>query len=270
MLTAITLLMLSCAPKENVSRIEFQVFYKAVPLTCDLRFQHKGELWSLETLGLFMSSLEVYEPLDNVTLIDLVESNWQTKTTVLLWSTPCSPNIETSSNSQNQHIVMQIAPETFTQATQLAFTLSVPFAENHANPLTQDAPINNPNMFWSWRTGHKFMRMDLQRIDGNANWAFHLGSVGCASKSSLRAPENECTKPNRIKFSVDIPRLNRGDAKNNTLVIKLNIEALLDNIKLTKDQACMFTLNQQQNCEQLLQNLTTNNVFSAAWKEVSQ
>jgi uncharacterized repeat protein (TIGR04052 family) len=270
MLAAIAMLTLSCAPKVNITHIKFQAYYDAVPLPCNLRFQHNGELWSLETLGLFMSSLEVYSSAGKMTVIDLVESNWQTKKTVLLWSSPCSGNIESSGNSQNQHVLMQITPEAFIKANQLAFTLAVPFAENHTNPLTQDAPINNPNMFWSWRTGHKFMRMDLQQDNGDDNWAFHLGSLGCASKSSIRAPKNECAKPNRTKFIVEIPPVKKEGSINDTLVVKLNIETLLNNIQLTKSKTCMFTLDQQKNCEQLLQNLTTNQVFSAAWEEASQ
>lgn len=262
LLTAI--LIFSCAPSKESLRIEFRPYYNNQALNCDLSFQHEGENWSINTLGMFASSFSISTLAGSHQKVELIDSNWQSSKTALLWFKPNCEHDELPNNQYNRHITMQIDPSNFSQTKQLAFTMAVPFAENHANPLTQAAPLNNPEMFWSWQTGHKFMRFDIKQIDDTANWAFHLGSVGCTSKSTLRAPKGECAQPNRVKLLLDIPE--RQSENSDTLVIQLNIETLLVNVDITSSQACMFTLNQLENCRRVMQNLSMKPVFSASWQ----
>lgn len=254
----------SCVPSKETVQVEFRPFYNNKAISCDLSFQHADENWSIATFGMFLSSLQLVNMLGEKQKVEFVESNWQTTETGLLWFIPNCEQSKLPSNTFNQHLLMQIDPSDLYQAKQLAFSLAVPFKENHANPLTQPAPLNNPEMFWSWQTGHKFMRFDLKRIDSIANWAFHLGSVGCTSKSTLRAPSGECNQPNRINIDIDIPE--RKGNKREVLVININIDTMLNDIDITNSAACMFTLNQEVNCLRVLQNLKTKPVFSATWQ----
>lgn len=258
----------SCAPSKETVLIEFQPFYNDKAINCDLSFQHNDENWSIQTFGMFLSSLQLVNKLGEKQKVEFVESNWQTSETGLLWFIPSCEKTELPSNTVNQHLLMRVDSSDLYQAKQLTFGLAVPFKENHANPLTQPAPLNNPEMFWSWQTGHKFMRFDLKRIDSIANWAFHLGSVGCTSKSTLRAPSGDCKWSNRINVDIDIPE--RKGSKPEILVININIDAMLNGIDITNSEACMFTLNQQVNCLDVLQNLKTKPVFSASWQGQSQ
>jgi len=88
-------------------------------------------------------------------------------------------------------------PEGFTG---IRFVVGVPFALNHANPLTAAPPLDRTELFWTWQLGYKFLRVELAE-DGR-EWAFHLGSTGCASASALRPPSAECAEPNRIAVEV--------------------------------------------------------------------
>ena len=45
----------------------------------------------------------------------------------------------------------------------IRLTVGVPFELNHANPLAAAAPLDRGEMFWSWQSGHKFLRADLAR-----------------------------------------------------------------------------------------------------------
>jgi uncharacterized repeat protein (TIGR04052 family) len=74
------------------------------------------------------------------------------------------------------------------------FVVGVPFALNHANPLTAGEPLNRADLFWTWQAGYKFLRVDLAGDQGE--WSFHLGSTGCASASAVRPPESPCAQPN--------------------------------------------------------------------------
>lgn len=82
----------------------------------------------------------------------------------------------------------------------IRFTLGVPFDLNHANPLTAAAPLNRGDLFWTWQSGYKFLRVDL--ANSAREWSFHLGSTGCVSSSALRAPEAPCAQPNRVKVEL--------------------------------------------------------------------
>src|SRR5687768_10070235 len=80
--------------------------------------------------------------------------------------------------------------------TGVRFTVGVPFDLNHANQLTATAPLDRGDMFWSWQSGYKFLRLDLTA--GEHQSAFHLGSTGCSSASALRPPQQPCAQPNLI------------------------------------------------------------------------
>ena len=77
---------------------------------------------------------------------------------------------------------------------------SVPFALNHANPLTATAPLDRSELFWTWQAGHKFLRVDL--LDAGREWSFHLGSTGCSSASALRPPAAPCAQPNVMRVEI--------------------------------------------------------------------
>lgn len=84
--------------------------------------------------------------------------------------------------------------------TGVQFALGVPFDLNHANPMTAAAPLDRPEMFWTWQSGYKFLRLDLAAGEHDA--AFHLGSTGCSSASALRPPQQACGQPNVIHVAL--------------------------------------------------------------------
>lgn len=82
----------------------------------------------------------------------------------------------------------------------IRFSIGVPFALNHTNPLTAAAPLNRSELFWTWQSGHKFLRVDL--LDAGREWSFHLGSTGCTSASALRPPATPCAQPNIMRVEI--------------------------------------------------------------------
>jgi uncharacterized repeat protein (TIGR04052 family) len=84
--------------------------------------------------------------------------------------------------------------------TGVRFSVGVPFDLNHANPLTAAAPLDRSDMFWTWQSGYKFLRVDLSGAEHEA--AFHLGSTGCSSQSALRPPQQPCAQPNVIRVEL--------------------------------------------------------------------
>lgn len=146
----------------------------------------------------------------------------------------------------------------FKEGGQLSFDLGVPFDINHLNPVTQPAPLNEPDMFWTWRNGYKFLRLDMR--SNTDNWAWHLGSVGCVSASAVRSPEKECAKPNLTRQSVIITEENIPQGGTYRLVVHL--DRLLGDIAPKRNNRCVMHGEREPACEQLFQNLRTSNVFS--------
>lgn len=81
----------------------------------------------------------------------------------------------------------------------LRFRLGVPVEKNHADPTLAPAPLNVTSMFWVWRGGYKFLRVDGGPADlPEAAFNVHLGSTGCPGDSPTAPPTSPCTHPNQV------------------------------------------------------------------------
>lgn len=79
----------------------------------------------------------------------------------------------------------------------LRFDLGVPFELNHLDTATAPAPLNLPAMWWNWRAGYKFVRIDMQTpTSAVPQYFIHLGSTGCVSDSGSTPPSEPCANPN--------------------------------------------------------------------------
>lgn len=113
--------------------------------------------------------------------------------------------------------------------TGIRFSIGVPFALNHANPLTAAAPLDRSELFWTWQSGHKFLRVDL--LDAGREWSFHLGSTGCTSASALRPPAAPCAQPNVMRIEIaGIDPLRQS--------IQLQLHELVSSMRAAKHAIC--------------------------------
>lgn len=103
----------------------------------------------------------------------------------------------------------------------LQFTVGVPFARNHANPLMARTPLDDPAMHWHWRSGYKFLRAGI-RTPSDSFW-IHVGSAGC--EGTVRDISG-CRFPNRI--AVELEDFSPGQD-----AIAVNLKALLAGTGLT-------------------------------------
>lgn len=60
----------------------------------------------------------------------------------------------------------------------VAFVLGLPSEMNHLDAATAPAPLNVPGMWWSWKGGYKFVRLELA-TPVNPTYFFHLGATSC-------------------------------------------------------------------------------------------
>lgn len=80
-----------------------------------------------------------------------------------------------------------------TVATGVKFKVGVPYAQNHLDATTAEAPMNIPAMFWAWSSGYKFLKLD--GVVGGNGFNLHLGSTGCGTTGST-PPTEPCANPN--------------------------------------------------------------------------
>jgi uncharacterized repeat protein (TIGR04052 family) len=107
------------------------------------------------------------------------------------------------------------------------FTVGVPFDLNHDDATLAPSPLNLTSLWWNWRGGYKFLRVDLETHNMNAElpvqpkgeghsghssdtthtddpghgagasgFAIHLGSTGCQAEGDNLQP-TRCLNPNR-------------------------------------------------------------------------
>jgi uncharacterized repeat protein (TIGR04052 family) len=246
LLLSITLLS-GCFEKSISTKVSFLPMYNNIPLSCENNFQasdsknrNVGSLqnWQYQQLQFFIHGVEV----------NTKENGWQP------WGMTTNPSQASNvalvgevcnGKKAESNWQLELLPlDSSVDITDIRFNLGVPFELNHLNPLTQPSPINDSSMFWGWRGGHKFMRIELSSQDDD--WLFHLGSTGCKASSPVRSPKSECLHPNRVKVS--LPFTER------TSVIKFDLAVLLRGIALTRQNSCQSALD-EDSCKVLFKNL---------------
>jgi uncharacterized repeat protein (TIGR04052 family) len=261
LLSFLTMFMGSCSKLSDVKSIKVEIWHNGSALTCNAFDSHQ-QVWSIQQLAFFISNVKL---LENNTVYEpqLSSTPWQTGNVVLIQPdlNGCAIKLEDDNipdqndpiafeTLKSNHDLQFLLPVDLDASDQLSFTLAVPFEFNHQNPLLQPSPLNLPSMFWSWRSGHKFLRLDMQAPD--KNWVFHLGSVGCTAVSTMRAPQSECVQPNRVEFHLD--------KKHNGTTLVMHLDRLIANISMQNNDSCLFHSG-QKSCTVLMSNLKTQEVF---------
>lgn len=120
---------------------------------------------------------------------------WQAKEVALVDLEDASASCFNGTPDTNDTLLARV-PETDYRG--LRFVVGVPFAMNHADPLSASAPLDDTSMHWHWRSGYKFLRAGARRPDGR--FLLHLGSAGCEGT----VPEiRGCRYPNRITVELE-------------------------------------------------------------------
>lgn len=260
-LGCLSALLSSCSKLNNAESIQVEIWHNGSPLDC-ATFESHQQVWSIQQLAFFISNVTLSGE-DTLQQPPLSTTPWQTDDVVLIQPNldDCTSKSESHDNAEpkefvasealkSNHYLRFAAPVDLDASEQLSFTLAVPFELNHQNPLLQASPLNLPNMFWSWRSGHKFFRLDMQSPD--INWVFHLGSVGCSAATTMRSPQSECVQPNRVTFHLD--KMYTG-AK-----LVMHLDRLIANTSMQNNDSCLFHSG-QESCSILMSNLKTQDVF---------
>ncbi|MBL8378384.1 MAG: metallo-mystery pair system four-Cys motif protein [Burkholderiales bacterium] len=160
--------------------------------------------------------------------------------------------------------------------TGVRFTLGVPFEQNHQDATIAHAPFNLSALFWNWRGGYKFARIDLatRTADGRPHaFPIHLGSTQCmpagmaggmapagghgahggghGGGAGMNVPPASCANPNRVTVE-----LRDFDVARDIVVADLAALLAGTNIRVNHGEApgCMSAPN-DNDCIAIMKNL---------------
>jgi uncharacterized repeat protein (TIGR04052 family) len=235
---------------------------------CGVTYQNVrggGHALELADLRLYVSNLRLVDADGHEVPIHLAQDGmFQTDDVALLDFEDGSASCDEVGNPETNDRVRGTVPEGI--YTALRFTLGVPFEANHGNAPLQPPPLNLSAMFWSWQSGHKFLRVEGHIDPGtaeDAGWLFHLGSTGCDGDAMGNV--TSCASPNRVEVE-----LTGFDPDFDHVV--LDVGALFDGVDLGVNHGCMSD-SSDANCAGYFANLGlpfdeapagTQTVFSVA------
>lgn len=197
--------------------IQFAARVGAEPFACG---QHYHDLGTNGSHGhpmdgrFYVSDIHFVNPDDSERFVTLEQDGeWQLDDVALLdfedGSAECAAE---GTPATNTSIRGTVEPGT---AAKIHFTVGVPFALNHGDATTAEAPLDQTPMFWSWNFGYKFIKIEFS-TDGQPDGFFlHLGSTGCEGDGAGNV--SSCSEPNRV--DAEIPLTNGFDPERNVVVL---------------------------------------------------
>lgn len=178
--------------------LSFAALFDGAPFVCGGTYEHVGTADTTVTVKdfrLYVHDVRLIDDAGHDVALTLDDTAWQHDGVVLLdFEDATSSCAEFGSAQTNTVITGTAPPGTYTG---VAFTIGVPFALNHVSTATAPAPLNATGMYWVWKSGYKFLRIDLLDDAEPANgWNIHLGAGGCDSPDAMTPPESPCASPN--------------------------------------------------------------------------
>jgi uncharacterized repeat protein (TIGR04052 family) len=197
--------------------------------------------FALNDLRFFVSEVSLIDAAGNLYPLTMDEgTEWQNDGIALLDFEDGTGSCSNATPDTRTTITGSVAPGEFTG---VAFTVGVPQALNHVNPVEQTGPLANVALHWSWMMGYKHFQLEGS-LNESGLVLLHLGSRGCAGNPPA---DFACSISNR-------PRVELMGADPGAVPIVLDLAALLANSTPVDDEVfCMA--EQSSACEGLLRSL---------------
>ena len=145
---------------------------------------------------------------DEVPLALTEDRRWQTQGTALLDFADKAGQCTQGTEAMNLRIVGTVPEGSYTG---LRFKLGVPATLNHLDVSTAPAPLNDTSLYWSWRSGYLFTRIEGRTTGLPEGHVMHLGSTDCAPPPEGQTQGTAgCTFGNRPEVALDSLNLESG------------------------------------------------------------
>lgn len=205
----------------------------------------KGTTADLKDARFYVSNVNLIDANGKLVPVTLTANDWQNDQVSLIslidgTGTACGG----TALATNANIVGTVPGAAYTG---ISYEIGVPETLNHSDYATAAKPMNVAAMAWSWTSGRKFMKVELNPQGGvsvvrtntsttpatttsstASTWNLHLGSVGCTTNATTGA--YSCTNSNRMLVKL-------ANFDYNTQKISLDLNALFSGTDLTSDTA---------------------------------
>ncbi|MEO1232455.1 MAG: MbnP family copper-binding protein [Myxococcota bacterium] len=185
--------------------IPFSATVGGQPISCSQPSMISGRSVEVRDFRMFVSNVEIVAA--DGTRVPLTleqDGQWQDGEVALMDFEDGTGGCSESGNAATHTTLVGTA--SVESPTGIRFEIGVPFARNHFDTATQPPPLSTGSMFWNWRGGYKFIRIDLR--DGMNPFNVHLGSTACDASTAVESP-TRCDRPNRptvVLSNVDFDR----------------------------------------------------------------
>ena len=247
------------APDKTVT-ISFEARNGATPIKCGTALTEMGSTKvtaNVQDLRFYITNLSLVNSAGQAVPVKLTANSWQltqgseTVSLIDLEDATGTCNTATNTAATNAVITGTVPDGTYVG---LKATMGVPDTLNHSAIAGGMAPLDNAAMAWSWQSGRKFAKIELNPVGGVLQtvaasgttpastktintFNFHQGSTGCTAKVDAAgvavkdAAGNAvytCSNPNTMDFS-----LSAFDASTQKVV--LDVGQLFGTTDITKE-----------------------------------
>lgn len=187
------LLVASCHRPPTAVHIEFAATYAGQPIGCAV-----GQAGvALTDLRFYVHGIDVTTSAGRMLPFRLIpDERWQNRNVALVDLEDGQGYCLNGTSALNSSVRGEVALGPGESIEAVGFSIGVPEALNHADPMAAGVPLNYTVMHWHWRSGYKFLRAGI--VDGNGAAWLHLGSANC--KGTIGNIEG-CNIPNRPAVS---------------------------------------------------------------------
>lgn len=160
----------------------------------------------LNDLRFYVSNIALINDKDENVSVTLDVNDWQTKEVVLIdledGTGDCA---EAGTKATNLQIKGTVPAGTYKG---VSMTMGVPASLNHTDYAVATKPMDVQALAWSWQSGRKFAKMEVNPVGGVARPApaaagktfnVHLGSTGCTG-NPVTGETVSCGRPDRMNF----------------------------------------------------------------------
>lgn len=247
-LALLTLANLACGDGESTFSIPFSATVSGQAISCAQPATLGGRSVEVRDFRLFVSNVELMGADGaRVPLTLTQDGQWQDGEVALLDFEDGTGSCSETGNAPTHTTIDGVAD--IDNPTGIRLEIGIPFARNHFETASQPAPLNIASMFWNWRGGYKFIRIDLR--DGTTPFNVHLGSTACDAASAVEAP-TRCDRSNRPVLMLSDVSFERG--------VELDLANLLAGADTSTNTAmtppgCQSSPTEADDCRPIFNNL---------------
>lgn len=178
------------AAEAQAMRIQFSPEVNSAPFRCGQTYTNIGTSQSTLTpkdFRMYVNSVELLNAKgEAVPMVLTQDGRWQHDNLALLDFEDKTGACESGTSDTRLEVTGTVPKGEYTG---VRFNLGVPFAMNHQDVSQAASPLNLTSMFWVWRSGYKFTRIDFATTGMPQGYFIHLGSTGCTGVAESKVSE---------------------------------------------------------------------------------